>query len=99
MYTCLVLLIAAIQHEELVGSCTKECDSAWLSSEYEYLSSVDMKENCLKQCLLKEGAKGCVWYNYGCFVLMKSVAGSKVEDEDRDDTCWRFISDKGKLQY
>ena len=94
LYTCLVLLIAAIQYEELVGKCNN------VDIDGRLIPSVDNKENCLKQCLLKEGAKGCLWLasDYKeCHVVIKSIGGSNKELDF--GTCWRFITDKGKSQY
>ena len=83
-----------------MGLCKKEDDSDVDSKDLERILSVDSKENCLKQCLLKEGAKGCLWLaaDYKeCHVVIKSIGGSNKELDF--GTCWRFITDKGKSQY
>ena len=92
LYTCLVLLIAAIQYEELVGKCNN------VDIDGRLIPSVDNKENCLKQCFLKEGAKGCNWFSNfeQCFAVMKTVGSSNNVE---NITCWRFITGKGKSQY
>ena len=98
MYTCLVLLIAANQYEELVGQCNKEDGFGVDGADRVLIPSVDNKENCLKQCFLKEGAKGCMWMslNKQCFAVMKTVGGSS---NVAFYICWRFITGKGKSQY
>ena len=98
LYTCLVLLIAANQYEELVGQCNKEDGFGVGDADSVQILSVENKENCLKQCILKEGAKGCMWLNFStsCYAVMKTVVASNKIDIA---TCWRFIADKGKSQY
>ena len=63
----------------------------------------DSKEDCLRQCLLKEGAKGCMFgildNKNWCSTLSESMDGSTGTDDERQLRCWKFISDKGKSQY
>ena len=81
-----------------MGECIKEDGSRYGGSELEHISSVDNEENCLKQCFLKEGAKGCNWFSNfeQCFAVMKTVGSSNNVE---NITCWRFITGKGKSQY
>ena len=97
------LLIAAIQYEELVGYCYKEGNIANIKApELVTIGFLDSKENCLKQCLLKEGATGCQMIENGnkkfCSVVISvSVVSSSGGVES--NICWKFITDEGKSQY
>ena len=92
------LLIAAIQHEELVGYCYKKGDIPTVASEKVKIGFVDSKENCLKQCLLKEGAKGCQLTVQGnkkfCAAIITSFDSS--DGTNSRITCWKFTTEEGK---
>ena len=87
------LLVAPIQHEELVGFCLDE-DNAQISNMVS-IPTFSGKEDCLARCKLAKDTKGCQLTGaHSCFFSLESVGSANIKPPFKV-TCWKFILDDG----